>query len=565
MQAAVVIGIDQVGGGLARLTAAASGAREVSQWLQRNDYRVETFTDGNGPVERSAIFAAVADLVSANNVERLVVYFAGHGFLKGPLDEFWLLSGAPADAAEAVNVTFSSAMARYKGIPEIIFISDACRVVPKTSVHAGIVGASIFPNTAPRSDSANIDYYYATRPGDPAHERKESEANRAHGLFTQELLNAHKGAPPEALLSIEGSEYVRNRWLKEVLRDRVDLRAQSISLALTQQPDVQIQILDGYLAKNEPEDPMPLHKKSARKVSKTKGPRTNSCDEDISHEEADTSIETSSHSIVDSKALTDVAFQSRLDKVRKAQISIDEAAAEVGTNFLGSPRLACIGGQITKVSSPPEVGVESVSEPFGYSSHLISLDGSIAQIAVSFEDGTGMLLPVLRDYTCEIVRHEGRTVSLAYTWNEYRDSNLANLRAEVLSAATLGLLNRDRDSARAFAARIRQSKRSDPVLGVVSALAYALAGDFDGVRSVRSYMRQDLHADIFDCWLLAGAESDLPIVPSVPMLGQTWSFLDAFDTSFDEDLKRLPRVPGFWSVFEAEAMEQVMQIARRSF
>jgi hypothetical protein len=76
-------------------------------------------------------------------------------------------------------------------------------------------------------------------------------------------------------------------------------------------------------------------------------------------------------------------------------------------------------------------------------------------------------------------------------------------------------------------------------------------------------MRKDLEVDLFDTWLLGGARTEYPIVPAAPLLSQTWSFIEAFDTPVAEDLKRLPRVPGFWTVFEAEAMNFVMQIAER--
>ena len=210
MKVAIVIGVDRVSSGLPTLRAAASGAREVGIWLQRNGYRVEVFADDTGPVTRSDIFRAILAHVEAANVKRLVVYFAGHGFLKGPLDEFWLLSGSLVDPAEAVNVSLSSRFARYHSIPEIVFISDACRVTPKTAVNASIIGASIFPNIQTSAGSAEIDLYFATRPGDPAHERKATEAKRAHGLFTQVLLDAHKDAPAEAILAFDGREYVSN-------------------------------------------------------------------------------------------------------------------------------------------------------------------------------------------------------------------------------------------------------------------------------------------------------------------------------------------------------------------
>ena len=558
MRAGIVIGVDQVGGGLPRLAAAASGARQVAEWLERNDYHVRLFTDENTPVGRSDIFKAVQELVEAGNMERLVIYFAGHGFLKGPVDEYWLLSGAPADAAEAVNLTLSQAMARYKGIPQIIFISDACRVVPRTGVHSGIVGASIFPNTRPKADSAEIDFYYATHPGDPALERGDTEAESAHGLFTRELLGAHMGAPPEALLSVAGRDYVRNRWLKQILRDRVDLRAQTISLALTQKPDVQLQIMDGYIAQNETDDA------ATPAVPREADGSTAATDASFKSVLTDTQPDTSVGAIVGTSTREDPAFQERLGTVREA------GAAMAGETYMTKSAswsntfqsLTCQGDTIQDISPAP--GVRLIpSTPGGSASRIyFDVDGPASQIAIRFKDGTGMLLPVLREYACEIVRHDGRTISLAYTWSVYRDPQLAELRAEVLTAATLGLLNASDETLRRLAARVRRSKRSDPILGVVAALAYASAGDFRGARSVRDYMRNDLGIDLFDSWLLAGAEDGPPVWPALPLLGRTWSFMEAFDTAVPEDLKRLPRVPGFWTVFEAEGMPEVFQIAQ---
>ena len=52
-----------------------------------------------------------------------------------------------------------------------------------------------------------------------------------------------------------------------------------------------------------------------------------------------------------------------------------------------------------------------------------------------------------------------------------------------------------------------------------------------------------------------------PIIPAVPLLAQTWSFIDLFDTHVGEEVRSLPRVPGFWTVFEATTMDQIMALA----
>jgi hypothetical protein len=584
-QAAIVIGVDRVASGLTPLTAAASGASEVGNWLSRNDYDVDEVTDAVGPLTRVTIFNLVNRRVAQGNLERLVIYFAGHGFLKGPFDEYWLLSGAPLDAAEAINVSLSVNMARYQGIPQVIVISDACRVVPNNTVHANITGASIFPNLAPTDETAEIDIYYATRPGDPAHERKETEAQKAHGLFTAALLEAHKGAPPEALLRVEGRDYVRSRWLRRVLQDRVDDRAQSISLALTQRADVQLQIEDGYLGVNEPQ-PTPAKPtagtaadpglKMGRSVIRPAsdvipsdknlfGLGTDGRQSPEGPSASPDQPRSTMPALVDGGASRDESFRNRVDTILEAQA----ASRRQARRSHGSLEFLRVHGEAvvdvaSGVGGAKLIGTGRTGSvfrtPLGERAH--------GEIAIRFPDGTGMLLPVLREYRCDVIRRKGRTLSLSYTWLGSYDHRVEDFRAEVLSAATLGLLNLKPAAIAELADRIRREKRVDPVLGLVAVLAYTLVGDRKRARSVRRFMMRDNPVELFDSWLLGGGAAEReggarPSVTTVPLLSQTWSFLDAFNSPLPEDLKRLPRVPGFWTVFEPEAVEVISMLARR--
>src|SRR5689334_11601306 len=100
-RAAVAIGVDRTGG-LQPLQAAARGAEDVADWLRREGYDVTCLTDLRGdPVRLSDVAAAVTTYVELGTVEKLVVYFAGHGYLNVS-SEVWLLSGAPENANEAI-------------------------------------------------------------------------------------------------------------------------------------------------------------------------------------------------------------------------------------------------------------------------------------------------------------------------------------------------------------------------------------------------------------------------------------------------------------------------------
>src|SRR5438552_610960 len=125
-RAAVVIGVDKAGN-LPKLRAARSGARTVAEWLKGEGFDVKLFVDDPNPVKASDLFAAINAFVNLGTLDQLVIYFAGHGFISGTLSEFWLLSEAPDNPNEAVSLNESCTNAQQSGIPNVVFISDACR------------------------------------------------------------------------------------------------------------------------------------------------------------------------------------------------------------------------------------------------------------------------------------------------------------------------------------------------------------------------------------------------------------------------------------------------------
>lgn len=561
---AVVIGINKVGNGLPDLSAAASGANQVGDWLERNGYDVIRFVDDAGPVALSSVFNAVRVICEERNTTKLIVYFAGHGFLNAPEDESWLLSGAPTNPAEAISLPASKLAARRSGIPHIVFVSDACRSLPGDLVQMTISGNSVFPNVHPRrtnGEGPHTDVFYATQPGDPAFERSASRSAEGHGLFTDVLLKAHVDAPKEAIRVVQGREYVRGRWLQSAIGDRVDEAAQRISLNLSQRPQILLESFDEYLAANQRTKGAPMEAKGI-------SPQTGSVMS--RHRGDDLGGGATSQALDDPPELigTGTRGSSRFQE-RLAAISGNPSETRGGTAlskgastvFRWNCSLTCHGERFGIIGHSQNTAHDGSLGTRG--NHVcIEMEEAGGSAAVVFEDGTAMLLPMLRDYDCALVRRDNRTLSVEYTWSHYQDPNLGKLRSEVIAAASLGLLNRDRVSVGDFARRIRRSKRADPVLGMVAALAYATIGDSGGVASVQSYMREDLQTDLFDLWLLAGGKGPRPDVPPIPLLGQSWSFLSMFDAENAAYLNSLPRIPGFWTVFAPQAAEELAHLAR---
>ena len=148
---AVIIGVDKTGD-LPILNAAGSGAIDFSNWANQQGFDVTMLVDTNDrAVTVADISNAINQYVQPQTYSQLIVYFSGHGILRGPDYELWLLSGSPANPNEAVNLSGSILMARNARIKHVVFISDACRSRPNTSRLNQVSGSVIFPNEPPRA------------------------------------------------------------------------------------------------------------------------------------------------------------------------------------------------------------------------------------------------------------------------------------------------------------------------------------------------------------------------------------------------------------------------------
>jgi hypothetical protein len=154
-RAAVVIGVDKVPG-LPVLNAAKSGAKEVANWLESEDFNVKSLLDDGKAVTVRDVFQAVTEFVNRSSLTYLVIYFAGHGFLKGR-SELWMLSGAPDDVNEAISFPDCYTFALSCGIRNVTFIADACRLPTTDLVMGGMRGGTIFPNRPPAIFPTDVD------------------------------------------------------------------------------------------------------------------------------------------------------------------------------------------------------------------------------------------------------------------------------------------------------------------------------------------------------------------------------------------------------------------------
>lgn len=172
-------------------------------------------------------------------LDRLVIYFSGHGVAVGPA-EYWMLSEAPELGHEAVNLEWSRISAQRSSIPYVVFISDACRIHADTVQIGSMNGASIIPNRDAVGGSKYVDLLYATRLGDGAHEVRNPEAASYRAIYTEVIADLLAGVPSTVIdWAGENDEGHISTWrmapiVAELMRQRLD---QLQDLSLSQDPD----------------------------------------------------------------------------------------------------------------------------------------------------------------------------------------------------------------------------------------------------------------------------------------------------------------------------------------
>ncbi|WP_203669576.1 caspase family protein [Cellulomonas pakistanensis] len=262
-RALVLVGVARTGGRFPELPAVPGAVADVRSWAAEQgvpDDLVLTFTDDDGaPVTSGAVLAGVRALVDRGDVDQLVVYFSGHGINTGNA-EFWLLTGAPEDGSQAVNVSLTSWFAERLPVRHVVLVSDACRTAASTVQELSVQGVAVVPNLPPRGPAAAVDVFYACALGDPAYEVKDPAASGAayRALFTSALVGALRGDHPALVTPGTGAGFglvqpwPLKRALPRLVAER--LTAAHAPLDLVQTPDARLSSdpVDAWLSRLEP-------------------------------------------------------------------------------------------------------------------------------------------------------------------------------------------------------------------------------------------------------------------------------------------------------------------------
>ena len=388
-RAAVVIGVNKCGS-LPVLSAAASSAKLVADWLHGERFDVKLFVDDDKPVRSSDIFDAIAKFVGLGTLSQLVVYFSGHGFLNG-FSEYWMFSGAPDNPNEAASLVESAALAKESGITNVVFISDACRSTPDSLGTSRVRGSLIFPNGDASQVRADVDKFLAALPGKPALELPVADStSRFEGLYTSCFLDAFKMPDASMVLTLaDGSRVVPNRNLKGYLTREVQKRAQAKSIKLNQIPDADVVSDDtAYIGRVAPGTVI-----APPPVADSQATIFDVASRELARDGANISIPDLNKTLPDSE-ISRVAISSGFDAIKDSIMAAPDITQQLQVNagFVVS------GANVESVTTNPMHGAEIVSRDGPTTIKVDVRDGKACSVAIRFEDGSGTVLAALNEF-----------------------------------------------------------------------------------------------------------------------------------------------------------------------
>ncbi|MDR6859880.1 caspase family protein [Variovorax guangxiensis] len=230
----LAIGISDAGGGLDYLGGALNGARGVHHWATSLGYDSRLLVDDGPRIHVDTVRQALLELLPRGSAtERLILYFAGHGFIAQGDNGLWLLNDWK-EHGRAVAVELLRRKLREYGVAQIAIIADACRQLPPDTEVAdltqdGVLGSGF---TAPLANPL-IDRFMATQDGRAAYMIPGPTPEEDRCVFSGVLLEGLWGHAQA--LSKREKRKVISLSLADFLRTRVPEVAGQYRLDMTPQ------------------------------------------------------------------------------------------------------------------------------------------------------------------------------------------------------------------------------------------------------------------------------------------------------------------------------------------
>jgi hypothetical protein len=573
---AVIIAVRKTGQ-LPELQTVYECASQMSKWAQDQGFPrklVKVISDEKKPVHAHHIRSAVNALIKEDGLTQLIVYFAGHGVVNG--GELWLLSDAPEDTNDAVNLEGSILLARYSGIPHVVFISDACRTAAEGIQGTRVKGEDIFPNKPP-SPEQPVDVFFACGLGSPSNEIKDPKISAGvySSVYTKALLLGLQGKRKDLIEESENGNTIVGLLRPKPLGDYLVTRLKEVLKDIKTEEGPLIQVPHARLT-SQGEKWMARFVES-RALRMTRGNlhlRTPSIEPAVN---AQSLAENAVRSVLSGRleAATneiettmedDVYGVSLLkESVKRSQKAFGPAHFETNCGFKvrGNRFVAAEvpGGLSYTLWTDSREALRLETPPMYATSVLLT-----------FDTGVGLVLPAIPGFIGAIEFEKSELISVSYEPSDRSDrwwgyqgrlNEFRALRGLITASARLGALTVSSGDAPQLARQMQMAKNADPYMAVYAAYTYHQLGLSPLLQEMYEYQSSDLRFRFFDLALLRGAlfgknvSHEAELYPCFPMLSQGWTLLSAYRVKLPEEIVKLGDhlVPSIWTLLDTSGID----------
>lgn len=558
--------------------------------------RVLTLTDEHAPLSPQPIKDAIRRLVELAVIEQLIVYFAGHG-VNNRYNEYWLLSDAPADPQAAVSLSTSVDLARYAGIPHIVFISDACRTAPEAITAQYVSGSDIFPNVPPSGVEADVDMFFATTLGRPAHEARDprASASRYTALYTEAMIDALTGRREE-IIELEGTPpqgLIRPRALKKCLMEPLRAPGEAGGTPLGQTPDARITSgSSAWVSRLAPKTsgaPTPP-------VPPPTSPMAPPAPEYMSEQGAaalllDVALHPERRYLIDPLTPLKLATSGESEVYgrileRSAPLDPTPLGSRCGFRIRGG-RCIDVRADLFGAAILPAHGHGRAQDGTSSADQVVAIEVTpgradpVDDVLLTFAEGTSALLPAIPEFVATVTLEDGNVVDVSYEpsedgrlWHTYADrlDELRQLRAVTSTAAYLGVFHPEGENLETLARQMQVAKGVDPTMAIYAAYAYRAAGRRADIEDMADHFVHDRGFDFFDVTMLArspssepGFPADHPLAPPFPLLSQGWVLMRSHAIDVPGIVSELERHlhQSLWTTFDPAGLDLVHELMDR--
>jgi Caspase domain len=234
-KAIIIIAVSKYSGSYGDLPGTITSARRMLEWANSDKdcpykslYLADDLYD---KIDVKLVHEEVTKFINDNPIDRLIVYFAGHGIVRSAGSQFWLLTDASRRITEGIDVdAFQGALLKCNfgnaDLPgQLCLIGDACRNTAQDSID--FRGDPILTSNRKQSGTIQLDKFLSTQLGRESFHINQEGSQSAYCIFSEVMLSALRGEVKDAIETKfhQFQPAVTNHRLAEYLVKEVSRRA----------------------------------------------------------------------------------------------------------------------------------------------------------------------------------------------------------------------------------------------------------------------------------------------------------------------------------------------------